>query len=239
MRDFLAIASRWTQRCMTKHRHYRRAPLNFTSRTANRSGRTSAARRDTHVHFSGGIGTNLRPTSSRPAVPRSTRLHHTRPESTKNVDWEAIQEIYLASRPKFVGLAYTILRNREDAEDAVQDAFLSAYRYLSSFEGRSAFTTWFTRIVVNAALMIRRKRKYAGADALPDAGGDEDTPWTELVPSTQPDPEMVCADKEIIHFVEILLGEMTPILREAFTLTYHEELTSTEAGAALGVTSGT
>jgi RNA polymerase sigma-70 factor (ECF subfamily) len=63
--------------------------------------------------------------------------------------------MFLASRPKFIGLAYSILRNKEDAEDAVQDAMRSAYRHLRSSESRSAFTTWFTRIVFNAALMIR------------------------------------------------------------------------------------
>jgi RNA polymerase sigma-70 factor, ECF subfamily len=66
---------------------------------------------------------------------------------------EAFQEMVLTSRPRFVTLAQAILRNREDAEDAVQNALLSGYLHLPSFEGRSALTTWFTRIVVNAALL--------------------------------------------------------------------------------------
>jgi RNA polymerase sigma-70 factor (ECF subfamily) len=51
-------------------------------------------------------------------------------------------------------MAYTILRNKEDAEDAVQDALLSAYVHLRAFEGRSALTTWFSRIVLNAPRRI-------------------------------------------------------------------------------------
>src|SRR5208337_1453083 len=123
----------------------RRPPVNSISRRANSSARASMGARNSRPHFSGGIGQSVRPISSFSAASRSGRFSQPRPETPKSVDWDAIQEIYLASRPKFVGLAYTILRNREDAEDAVQDAFLSAYRYLSSFEGRSAFTTWFTR----------------------------------------------------------------------------------------------
>jgi len=213
--------------------------VNFTSSSANCNGCATSGTGNSRARFSRNLSGNLRPTSSLSASSRSSRFVRTRPENTKSADWEAIQEIYLAARPKFVGLAYTILRNREDAEDAVQDAFLSAYRHLSSFEGRSAFTTWFTRIVVNAALMIRRKRKSSGADALPEGSGTEDTPWTEMIPASQRDPEMVCADEEIVGLIDILLGKMSPILREAFFLTYCEELTSTEAGAALGVTTGT
>ena len=67
--------------------------------------------------------------------------------------------MFVASRPKFVAMARGILRNREDAEDAVQNSFISGYLHLRSFEGRSALSTWFTRIVLNAALMIQRKRK--------------------------------------------------------------------------------
>jgi len=64
------------------------------------------------------------------------------PPPTTTHEWEAVQEMFSASRPRFVALAYSVLRNKEDAEDAVQYAMLSAYRHLRSFEGRSAVTTW-------------------------------------------------------------------------------------------------
>ena len=54
----------------------------------------------------------------------------------------------LASREQFLRMAYVVLRNREDAEDALQDALISAYKHLRSFEGRSALKTWFTRVVL-------------------------------------------------------------------------------------------
>ena len=211
--------------------------MNFIARPANTVVTGSVRTADTARRHSS-TSSNPRPTTSRSANSRSARSVRTGAPS-KNVGWETMQRVFLASRSKFVGLAYTILRNKEDAEDAVQDAFLSAYRYLDGFEGRSAFNTWFTRIVVNAALMIRRKRKSSGADVLPEGSGGEDIPWIEMIPDSQPDPEACCAEKEFIQIVNTHIEKMSPTLRRAFTLTYYDEMTSAEAGAALGVTSGT
>ncbi len=152
---------------------------------------------------------------------------------------DVLHEMFLASRPKFVGMAYSILRNKEDAEDAVQDAFLSAFRHLRNFEGRSAFTTWFSRIVLNAALMILRKRTNSRIDALPEHSDSDETPWTERIPASQPNPETAYASEETFQLIDVLLGKMRPELRQAFTMTYYDELTSKEAGAVLGVSSGT
>jgi RNA polymerase sigma factor (sigma-70 family) len=108
---------------------------------------------------------------------------------TEALGLEALEEMFVASRSKFVKIAYSILRNREDAEDAVQNAFLSAYLHLRSFEGRSAFTTWFTRIVLNAALMIQRKRKSSGLRPLSETSNSHSDDRTESIPASQPDPE--------------------------------------------------
>jgi hypothetical protein len=72
----------------------------------------------------------------------------------------SLQELFLTSRERFIRIAYRILENNEDAEDAVQDAFLSACLHFGKFEGRSALTTWLTRIVMNAALMARRNALF-------------------------------------------------------------------------------
>jgi len=152
---------------------------------------------------------------------------------------DALQEMFLASRPRFVGIAYSILRNKEDAEDAVQDAVLSAYVHLRNFEGRSAFTTWFTRIVLNAALMTLRKRTNSRISSLPESSSSGEVPWTERIPTPQPDPEMVCAEGETFQLIDVLLGRMSPVLRQSFTMTYYDELSSREACNLLGVSIGT
>ena len=152
---------------------------------------------------------------------------------------EAFQETFVAYRPKFVGIAYSILRNKEDAEDAVQDAVLSAYMHLRNFEGRSAFTTWFTRIVLNAALMILRKRTNSRIDSLPESSASGEISWTEKITASQPDPEMVYAERETFEFINAVLGKMKPALRQALTMTYYDELSGPEACALLGLSAGT
>jgi RNA polymerase sigma-70 factor, ECF subfamily len=159
--------------------------------------------------------------------------------ATPTHEWEAVQEMLSVSRPSFIPLAYSVLRNKEDAEDAVQDAMLSAYRNLRSFEGRSSFTAWFARIVVNAALMILRKRKPARIEAIPISDENNETSWIERVPAPQPDPEMTFAETETFRSLDELLPKMSPVLRQAFTMAYCGELYVEEAGALLSVTAGT
>jgi RNA polymerase sigma-70 factor, ECF subfamily len=198
-----------------------------TSRTAVYSRRSYKSAPGIRPRLSGGRHGNSRPTMS------ASGSH----ESRGIVD--ALQEMFLASRPKFVGMAYSILRNKEDAEDAVQDAVLSAYVHLRNFEGRSAFTTWFTRIVLNAALMTLRKRTNSRISSLPEPSMSDETSWTERIPTPQPDPEMVCAEGETFQLIDVLLGKMSPVLRQSFTMTYYDELTSREACTLLGVSIGT
>lgn len=159
--------------------------------------------------------------------------------SQQNQQWETVQEIFSASRPRFVGLAYSIVRNWEDAEDAVQNAMLSAYLHFRSFEGRSKLTTWLTSIVLNAALMIRRKRKPLRIESIPDGDSREEIPWMERIPARQPDPEMICAEAEMFRHLDELLGKISPTLRQAFSMAYFEEASIEEASALLGVTAGT
>jgi RNA polymerase sigma-70 factor, ECF subfamily len=197
-----------------------------TSRSAN-YGRSSYKRAPvSHPRLS-----SARHRDARPTLPPVSH------ESRGMVD--ALQEMFVASRPKFVGIAYSILRNKEDAEDAVQDAVLSAYVHLRNFEGRSAFTTWFTRIVLNAALMTLRKRTNSRISSLPESSCSAEGSWTEKIPTPQPDPEMACAEEETFQLIDVLLRKMSPALRQSFSLTYYDELTNREACTLLGVSIGT
>jgi len=136
-------------------------------------------------------------------------------------------------------MAYSILRNREDAEEAVQEAFLSAHRHLRSFEGRSALRTWLTRIVLNAAFMMQRKRRAFAVRPLSETSVSNDDDLMKNIPASQPDPEMVHAERETLQLIDGILGKMKPVLRQAFTMTYYDELSRLEASAVLGVSVGT
>jgi len=147
------------------------------------------------------------------------------------------QEMFLTSRARFVRVAYSILQNYEDAEDAVQNAFLSGFTHLRAFEGRSAFTTWFTRIVLNAALMLRRKHKNSRLDSL--SSSPDDAPWVERIIGPHPDPEKLYVHAESCERINALLSKLKPILQQAFTLAYHHEMSGSEAAAHLGISTAT
>jgi len=217
--DFLDRVFRWTCKCFSTKRPKRRLLVNYLTESANRAAPTCLE-----------AGTNPLSVSVR----RNRGMRNAGPAAASH-EWEAVHEMFRASRPKFIGLAYSILRNKEDAEDAVQDAMLSAYRHLRSFKGRSTLTTWFTRIVFNAAFMIRRKRKPERIEPFPDSGETNETPWVERIPATQPDPEMVCAEAETFRAIDELLRKMSPVLRQAFTMAYYDEMSVEEAGARLRI----
>src|ERR1700693_2996280 len=93
--------------------------------------------------------------------------------------------------------ACRLLGNAEDAEDALQEGMLAAYRNLRRFEGRSQFSTWLTRIVINAALMRRRSRRAHAAVSLDEWTGEEQVAAVERFADDGPSPEELCAGSEI------------------------------------------
>ena len=178
---------------------------------------------------------NLRSIASKTSSRGARKVVETREEVLRK---DALEELFAASRERFLGVAYSVLRNREDAEDAVQTAFFSAYRHLQNFEGRSALKTWLTRIVLNAALMMKRKRKPLAARSLSESGVSHDGAWAENIPDAQPDPEMIHAERETLQIIGEKLGKLSPVLRQAFTMSYFDDLSAAEACAKLGVSYG-
>jgi RNA polymerase sigma-70 factor (ECF subfamily) len=91
-------------------------------------------------------------------VPRSEEWHIVQRAIAGDPD--ALAALFAPNSVRMYRTAFSLLRNKEDAEDALQDGLLSAYTKLRSFQGRSRFSTWLTRVVLNSALMTRR-RLYA------------------------------------------------------------------------------
>jgi len=207
--------------------------VTHASRSASFVGRSNAAAISKPLSVFRASKRNVRSTSCKSASYEAHNVVDTRAGK------EAFETMIVASRPKFVAMAHAILRNREDAEDAVQNAFLSGYLHLRNFEGRSALRTWLTRIVLNAALMIRRKRRPSTIQPLPENNCSHEVNWLETFPASEADPEMVHAERETLQVIDGILGRMKPTLRQAFTMTYFDELSGTEASAKLGVPAGT
>ena len=126
-------------------------------------------------------------------------------------------------------VAYRMLRNVEDAEDAVQEAFISAYRAFSTFKGQSKVSTWLYRIVVNACLMKIRKDK-SRVKYLVETGYNDD-----VIQDWGNDPEEAAVNSELREVVEINLQGLAPELRAAVVLRDVQGLSTEEAAQSLGL----
>jgi RNA polymerase sigma factor (sigma-70 family) len=111
-----------------------------------------------------------------------------------------------------------ITRNKEDAEDALQDSMLRAFTHLYSFDGRSAFSTWFTRIGINSALMILRKKRTHREIYF------DDTTWGSLaILDLAPDPERSYFEKQRDSAVREAVRSLPALLRGVTEARYSGE----------------
>ena len=154
-------------------------------------------------------------------------------------DQDALEALFTRNNRALYHTALRVLGNPEDAEDALQEGLLSAYRNLRRFEGRAQFSTWLTRIVVNAALMRRRSQRARPAVAFDDLPGEDATPVAERFADAAPNPEQVYAGKELTQLVAEHLENLSPVLRSAFVLREVKGLSTEEAARELGVTENT
>ena len=130
-------------------------------------------------------------------------------------------------------LARSILRDDAEAEDAVQQAYLSAYVHVHQFSGRSKVSTWLTRIVINEGLSRRRKRERRSEMTQPDS----DSPWLaggQAIGS----PEEAATGAELRRLLESALDTLPTFQRLVFVLRQVEGRSTEEAASCLGTTQG-
>src|SRR5712692_9855024 len=154
-------------------------------------------------------------------------------------DQEALETLFARNNRALYQTALRLLGNSEDAEDALQEGLLAAYRNLRRFEGRSQFSTWLTRIVINAALMRRRSQRARPAVSLDEPPREDELPLAERFADAGPDPEQAYRGKELTELLEEDLAGLSPLLRSAYLLREVEGLTTGEAARELGVTQNT
>jgi len=135
--------------------------------------------------------------------------------------------------------ALKLLGNPEDAEDALQEGMLSAFKNLRRFEGRSKFSSWLTRIVINAALMRLRSQRAHQTVSADQPLGEAEVTLAEQLADPAPDPERLYARKELRRLLDRNLTELSPDMRTAVLLRDIEGLSTQEAAEALGVPENT
>ncbi len=126
-------------------------------------------------------------------------------------------------------LAFRITGNEEDAEDAVQETFLRAYRKLDGFEARANFGTWLYRVTANTSIDVLRRRKRTEGRTAPL---EDDTPIVAVAPSQ----EKGVYGRQVRHRVESALSCLSELERSAFVLRHFEDMSLAEVSQSLDTT---
>jgi RNA polymerase sigma-70 factor (ECF subfamily) len=128
--------------------------------------------------------------------------------------------------------ALAIVRDDAEAEEAVQHAYLAAYRHLGQFEGRARFSTWLTRIAVHEAIARRRR-------TMDRNGWSVHTPSIDTIASGAPDPERQAYAGELGTLLDSALGDLPTNYRDVFVLREIDGLSTSDTAAHLRLSEGT
>jgi RNA polymerase sigma-70 factor (ECF subfamily) len=177
--------------------------------------------------------TNMTPDSTQFAVREVASDDLDLVHASKKGDLAAFEQLVKRYDRRLLRISQTVTHNREDSEDAVQEAFLRAFQNLAEFREDSQFSTWLTRITVNQSLMkLRRQRaqKEVSLDEDPQADGDT---LPVDVPDRAPNPEQLCWASELRDIFVRTLRDIRPILRTVFVLRDVEGLSIKETAQLL------
>jgi RNA polymerase sigma-70 factor, ECF subfamily len=157
-------------------------------------------------------------------------------------DENAAQElvaVFSRCRSAFHRTAFRCLGNAADAEDAVQDALLSAYKHRDQFRGQAQLPTWITAIVVNSARMQLRRRRQVFHLPLNHEPEEAETSLLNLLRDPRPNPEQEYRASELADRAARVIALLSPPLRQAIQLREFEGLTIRDIASRLGLPEGT
>jgi RNA polymerase sigma-70 factor, ECF subfamily len=155
--------------------------------------------------------------------------------TAKSGDANAFVELSRRHSSRLLQTTYRITRNQQDAEDAVQDSLLKAFTHLNDFQEKSSFSTWVTRIAINSALMILRKKRVCVEISI-DGGDDSSETYERWEPrSLTEDPENRFARSEREELLRDAILRLPPVIREAVELRQARDYSTKEIAQALGI----
>jgi RNA polymerase sigma-70 factor, ECF subfamily len=158
--------------------------------------------------------------------------------AAKRGDSAAFEVLCKRSANTVFRIARQMMRNDQDAEDVVQESFERALVHLKSFKGDSRFSTWLSRIAINAALMKLRKKDHLRDVSLDESPGTEQPSARIDVEDQGPNPEQLYAQKERQRILSEAISELTPGMRKAFELHELDERSTEETARMMGVSVG-
>src|ERR1700734_2687867 len=153
---------------------------------------------------------------------------------------QEMQDVLSRCLPLFYRRAHWHLGNAADAEDAVQDALLSAYKHLDQFRGQAQMSTWLTAIVTNCARMqLRRRPRLSNLSLEEQFGEQQEYALSEILADRGPSPEDECHTSELRGRLLRFAEQLSPRLRRTFPLRDLDGLSISEAAHILGLPHGT
>jgi RNA polymerase sigma-70 factor (ECF subfamily) len=153
--------------------------------------------------------------------------------ATRRGDTQAFEELVLRHKKRVLAVAQRITNNREDAEDVTQESFHKAFLHLDAFQERSRFSTWLTRIAMNEAFMLLRRRRGV-FEVLPEGSDDGMKSSSEAFVDQSPNPEESCWRRERTELITEAINRLGPNIRSSILLRDIEERSAQETARILG-----
>jgi RNA polymerase sigma-70 factor (ECF subfamily) len=150
-------------------------------------------------------------------------------------DADAQERLFAPHTRRLYRIALALLNNKEDAEDALQEGLCKAFTRLRSFQGRSSFSTWLTRIVINSALMARRRKIAHREASLDEILNNQPQQMPRGFVDSRPDPENLYAETELNAWVEEHVSQLPPALQGPFRLHAMAGFSGPHASKLLGI----
>jgi len=176
---------------------------------------------------------SLAPENTRPLIQNVSEARLLR--DVKRGRPEAFEALCQSLTPRLFKTALRITRNREDAEDAVQDSLMRAYMHIKSFQGNSSFSTWLTRIVMNSALMIRRKNRNSRQVSADDLSRPDEPGLQLQIPDRAPNPEQRYVEHERKAVLHKAIQKLRPRMRAVVEVAQLQELPIKETAKILDI----
>ncbi len=158
--------------------------------------------------------------------------------ATKNGESQAFEFLVKRHEAKTFSVAFRITRNREDAQDVVQQAFHKAFMHLDRFQEKSSFSTWLTRIVINEGLMCLRKNRSRREISLDDVKSESEELFPPEIPDRAKDPAEIYEQRENERVLCEALNQLSTEFRTVICLRL-EERSVGETSEILGLGVGT
>src|SRR5260370_23059145 len=153
--------------------------------------------------------------------------------ATKRGDTEAFDELVLRHKQRVLAVAQRITNNREDAEEVAEESFHKAFLHLYAFQEKSRFSTWLTRIAMNEAFMLLRRRRGV-VESLPASYDDDMKSSSKAFVDQSPNPEESCSQRERKQLLTEAINRLGPAIRTTILLRDIEERSIKETTQILG-----